>query len=167
MKYSLVLIRDDGQEPPEFRPLGSFSTEVPEPDLENRLATELFGRMAEIVAPPDLQALGAPATYRPGKQTGRPARVVLIDAMDDDSQVHTLIRPGATYTTTDLSRLLGYNFNRVTQVMNDARKKRETLMADETDPVERAKISADPVSATLRGVTFHFLDETAGVDKID
>lgn len=169
MKYSLVLIVDE-QTPegwPTYVPVGSFHTEARDFALEDRLKASLFATLAKEANPADLVALGAPSDYRPNKQPGRPPKPLLVSAMTDEANVHTSIRLGKAYTSPELSHLLGFDYNRVSQIMSTARAKRREQLNNETDPVERAKIEMYPVTGENNGVSFHYLDETPGVDKID
>jgi len=163
MRYHIYLVRELSNESPDFMAVATIDSEAPNPTLEAQLQARLLeGANQALVNSADTLPLGAPRSAQLGRRTGRKSRKVLIRGIEPEREAFVPFRLGEIVESgLELALLLGFTYNRVTQALSIAARKNREQASAEKDPAERRRIEEDIVEATLRGVTFCYVDELA------
>lgn len=165
MRYHLYLVRDIPSEAPEFTPVATIDSETPNPSLETLLKSEVLtaAQRALAIANPTLP-MGAPENALPRGRAGRGRRAkpVSIRYIDPEQEGFVSLRVGEiVQSSMELSLLLGYSYNMVSQVYSLAAKKKAERLDKMEDRAERKREESEPLEVTLRGVTFCYVEELA------
>lgn len=163
MQYHLYLVRVVPGEAPTHEVIASIDSEAPSAMLETRLKSEILAGAQQAVAADGSLPLGAPAMAQPGRATrGRKGKKISIRHIEPEREAYVSLRVGEIVNSSmELSLLLGYSYNMVSQVMSIAARKKAEAVEAESDRTERAKMESEALEVTLRDVTFCYVDELA------
>ena len=162
MIYEIVLLRV-GPEASELRSLARLECDTASTELENALAVEAVNaaNMAVAKVAGNEPAPGTPGRFQPNKMgRGRKSRDISVLNIGAGYERAGVSPASGPYSSSELSRLLGYSYNMVLQQFNYAARAREEALK-QLKGFERDELKNSPLEATLRGVTFAYTDELA------
>lgn len=167
MRYHLYLVRELPTEAPTHIPIATIDSEAPNPSLEAQLEARVLEAANQALAASAMSLpLGAPDMAQPGRRTGRKSRKVIVRSIEPEERPRVPVNEGEIVESgLELSLLLGYGYNMVTQALSLASRKQRALADKEQDRAERQKIESEVIEATLRGVTFCYVEELGKNEK--
>lgn len=156
MKYRIFLAEDN--EDWKQQELAAVEFDKPQLAFERALAfnlTQAVQSTLDVYQGSD----GEPYSLRKRLFTGRKSRKFYILAIQPGSERNQLHPGSIVEASGELSSILGYNFNAVSQAMCKRKKELLAQAGAEPDPALRNGILQTRVEANLRGITFCYADE--------